>query len=250
MRAETQHRTTVVLTTTFVGALIVVPAAFLMRTNPDEPSGDRLPPPPLRATSTATATATLPPTPTVDAPGAAEFDTGNVRANDAAADLRGPLAFGTDQSRAGAVAAFTSTATWLLASPAARNEPTLAVTGPTGSKLNVADAQGLIGMVRSPEDDFTPSRGVYRILGHSGDAASPDQVMVEVAAPARFGDNTRWLIIGGVVTWSEGRWNLASIAPQEVPQPPPTISHARQMSPSQQSQTFPGLGWQYFAAEG
>lgn len=184
----------------------------------------------------------------VQAPGPdEEVQTGNVVPEPSAADARTPLQPATDRTKDGAVAAFTSLATWFLASPAAREEPAQAVEE-AGALLNAVDAQQLVQMVRSDRDAFAAEKGGYRVLGHDGNEDTPGQVMVEVVAPLTTKSGTRWVIVGGIVSWHDGQWHLASISPTELEsQPRAASADAGAMSVEDQSQVFPGLGWQLFA---
>lgn len=153
----------------------------------------------------------------------------------------------TVQTADEAVAAFTSLATWFLASPAARKEPARAV-DEAGEHLNPADAHQLIGMVRSERDHFAAERGGYRVLGYAGKEATPDQVMVEVVAPLTTRSGTRWAIVGGVVSWRDGQWELTSLRPTELKaQPSQPSRNASSMTSRDQEVVFEGLGWRLFA---
>lgn len=186
----------------------------------------------------------------VQAPGAQlQIPEGKVVANDKAGALSVPLDEALVRTLDGAVAAFTSQATWLIGSPAARAEPSAAVHDVAASSLSNADAQVLTGMQRSAKDSFTPSLGAYRVLGHSGSKAKPDHVMVEVLAPLTTKTGTRWVIIGGVVSWNGAEWKLASMAPRELPSQPPVTDVAVGDLPAADRQgVLDGLGWVSFGS--
>lgn len=98
-------------------------------------------------------------------------------------------------------------------------------------------------MVRSDGDKFEVADGAYRILGHSGNATKPDQVMLEITAPLTLAGKARWAVIGGVVKWNDDHWSVVSMTPREVEdaddsQPPVDV----------ENDLLGGTGWQRFAA--
>lgn len=106
----------------------------------------------------------------------------------------------------------------------------------------------LASMKRSKDDTFDVAQGAYRVLGYSGSAMKPEQVMVEIAAPLSVGGNSRWSVVGGVVKWVNGAWELSSIAPREIPQPRSADS-AEGLSKAERPKVLEGLGWLKFAPE-
>ena len=189
------------------------------------------------------------PTPVVTAPGQSQvIEPGNVILDEDVADLTTALEPATTRSLDGAAAAFTSFATWLIASPAAKAEPSLAVEEVGGeSMLDFASAQMLTNMSRAPSDDFQPELGAYRILGHSASETRPEGVMVEVVAPLTTGDkSTRWVIVGGVVRWTAGEWTLGSISPRELKTQPRGVESLT--SPDADTSWLDGLGWKTFTS--
>lgn len=98
-------------------------------------------------------------------------------------------------------------------------------------------------MSRSDGDQFQLGDGAYRILGYSGDATKPDQVMVEVTAPLTLSGHTRWAVVGGVVNWADGFWQVTSMAPRTVagvPDDTPPVGVA--------SDVDGGDGWKSFSS--
>jgi hypothetical protein len=100
-------------------------------------------------------------------------------------------------------------------------------------------------MMRSPGDDFRPDVGAYRVLGYSGGAGSPDQVIVEVVAPLTLAGSTRWVVVGGTVTWTGSEWKLFSMAPRELPTQP--TKQTGPMLTSGSASWMQGTGWRTFA---
>lgn len=197
-----------------------------------------------QAASSAGSTPAGPPPPPVSNAPLAE---GSVVADDSAASLPAEPTLGAIRTAEGAVAAFTSYASWLVGSSAAAEDPTNAVKAVGGPLLNATDARLLADMQRAPGDGFRASQGVYRILGHAGSQAAPTEVMVEVTAPLTVSGKTRWSTVGGVVGWTDGGWRLTSIKPVEVTQPDSSVSDARSMAANDRAKTFKGLGWRAFA---
>lgn len=169
---------------------------------------------------------------------------GKARADDAAGNLIGQIARSTTPGKLGAVEAFVSYATWAMASPAAEKEATLA--SESFGSLNFADANMLSGFNRTGGVAFVPSKGAYRTLGFSGPEAKPDQVMIEVAAPLAVRGKLRWMVVGGVVAWIDGRWELTSLRPREIAQPSAATQDATNMSASDQTRVLKGVGWTLF----
>lgn len=110
------------------------------------------------------------------------IERGTAVADDGAADATTAINVTTGHDQTGAVEAFVSYATWAIASPAAAEDP-LHASQALGGRLNSADAAMVDAIDHSSAHDFVPSRGAYRVLGRSGSAAHPDQVMLEVVAP-------------------------------------------------------------------
>lgn len=171
---------------------------------------------------------------------------GKAVADDAAAEATTAIEATSAHDQAGAVEAFVSYATWAIASPAAAADPFHA-SAALGGRLNSADAAMIDAIDRTTPHDFVPSAGAYRVVGHSGSEATPDQVMVEVVAPMTVGDRIRWSKIGGVVAWQGDRWLPTSMQPREVPQPAdPTVALA-DLSEKERAGLLDGLGWQVFS---
>lgn len=200
------------------------------------------------AESTPSPLASLDPGEPVEAPSAAPLRQGRVEPLTSVENLTGEVALGKIRTKNGAVAAFTSYSMWLIGSPAAAAEPEQAAESVGGSLINPADARLLAGMHRKNGDTFAAGRGAYRVIGHAGDEAAPEQVMLEIAGPLTVGGNTRWSIVGGVVKWTSTGWQLVSIQPRDVPQPAKEHSTAKSLSTKERGAMLDGLGWQLFAA--
>lgn len=147
------------------------------------------------------------------------------------------------QSLTGAASAFADMAVWTVLSPAAKEDPVAAVSALGEGVLNSGDTQMLASMVRSDGDKFEVADGAYRVLGHSGNAMKPDQVMLEITAPLTLAGKNRWAVIGGVVKWNDDHWSVVSMTPREVEggddlQPPVGL----------ETDLLDGTGWQRFAA--
>lgn len=213
--------------------------AFASDASSDSPASDS-------GTAKSVPKASFDPGEPAEGPGEGPLTEGKVRPNADAAKLKTEVGRGHDQTKNGAIAAFTSYSVWLIASPAAKAEPKLAVEHFGGSLLNPADAFMLVGMKRAADDSFDVSNGAYRVLGFSGPEGKPDQVMVEIVAPLSVGGNARWSVVGGVVKWVNGSWELSSIAPREVPQPKSAQS-VEGMADAERSKVAEGLGWLTFA---
>lgn len=190
----------------------------------------------------------------VPAPGGeAELESGAVVADESVANLEGEVSLGTIRSLEGGVAAFTSYATWLVASPASRNEPDQAIGVVASEGMDPADRQMLRGMARDKELTLRPSAGAYRVLGHSGEADNPLAVMTEFIAPLTYGGATRWVVVGGVVSWTPEGWLLDSIRPRQVKQPtvPAQVSGRAATRAAVQAAGdgagLPGVGWRTYA---
>ena len=179
--------------------------------------------------------------------GAATVQQGSASVSSDVRSLTAPRRF-TGRSLDGAVSGFASMATWLIASPAARSQPALAVEEVAAPAVDPATSQTLANMLRSPGDDFRPEVGAYRVRGYSGGEGSPDQVIVEVVAPLTLACSTRWVVVGGVVTWTGSEWKLFSMAPRELPTQP-----TKQTGLRLKSGAVPwaqGPGWRTFARSG
>jgi hypothetical protein len=125
---------------------------------------------------------------------------------------------------------------WALSSQASEQEPSL-VGEALGNSLNPTDESLIEGFDRSPGVGLNVQAGRYRILGYSGPEASPDQVMVEVALPMKYGDRESQLVAGGVVARdTSGYWVVQSMQPKD-PFGQPLAKGA----------TPPGLAWLSFA---
>lgn len=196
------------------------------------------------AASAATETSSTPAPP---APSEQPLKEGAVEVNQAAEDSS-TVGRGSTRSLDGAATAFSTYAVWVVGSPAARKDPDLVAEAVGGDVINSADAQLLAGIQRSAGDTFAAEDGAYRVIGHSGSAERPDQVMVEVAAPLTMQDKTRWAVVGGVVQWTSEGWTVASIRPREIPQPS-GADQASDLSTKERAKTLAGLGWQLFADE-
>jgi hypothetical protein len=177
-----------------------------------------------------------------DGPGGAEINEGAVSLDPTAGTLSGQLAKGTDHSKNGAVAAFSSYSAWLIGSPAAASDPQGAVAALGADVLNPATAQQLASIDRSAPNTFNAEHGAYRVLAHAGDESTPDEVMVEVAGQLTIAGATRWVVVGGVVKWSSDGWQLVSIAPREVPQPSGKAD-VEDFTQVERDGTLEGLGW-------
>lgn len=150
---------------------------------------------------------------------------------------------GTEQTQNGAVAAFTSYAVWLVGSPAAENDPSKAVRKLGKDRIHPADAQLLTSMHRTANTQFAAASGAYRIVGFNGPSDKPDHVLVEVAAPLTIDGSTRWVVVGGVVVWVDGSWQLYSMQPREIPQPDGAALDITSLSDDDQSRVLDGIGW-------
>lgn len=173
------------------------------------------------------------------------LEVGQAVADDAAADAATAIEVTSGHDPAGAVEAFVSYATWAVASPAAAEDP-LHASQALGGKLNTADAAMVDAIDRSTDHDFVPSEGAYRVLGHSGSDAAPDQVMLEVVAPMTVDGKITWRKIGGVVSWEGDRWLPTSMQPRDVPQPSDPTVAVTDMSAAEQGRVLDGLGWELF----
>lgn len=167
-------------------------------------------------------------------------------------DLTTEVPLSRDQTMEGAIAAFADYAAWLLSSPAAKAEPQRAGEAVGRGQLNTAHAHQVAMMGRSESDAFRPELGVFRGLGHSGDATVPDSVMVEVLAPLTMGDTTRWAVVGGVISWTDEGWVLTSIEPH-APQDPRLVEQNESETVVEtllvEGHLPDGIGWQRFADE-
>lgn len=169
---------------------------------------------------------------------------GTVAVDQSLEQIDGPVTQGRTRTQDGAVSAFSAYAVWLIGSPAAKDEPTLAAEVIGGDTINNADAETIAGMRRSENDTFAASDGSYRVLGFAGTADAPEQVMVEIAAPLTANGKTRWAIIGGVVKWTADGWSVASMQPRETDQA--DASKADELTAKERVKTLPGLGWRLF----
>lgn len=187
----------------------------------------------------------------VATPGAAPLRQGEVVANEEAASLRHEIALGRDRTLPGAVSAFSSYAVWLVASPAAAASPETAAIVVGGTAINPTDARLIADMQRGEDPAFAISRGAYRVLGHAGTEAEPDQVMVEITAPLTLEGATSWRTIGGVVGWTGEGWRVVSIRPQPAEQPRAgSREDVRHFTQRDRNRTLPGLGWRAFRVPG
>ncbi|KQY58587.1 hypothetical protein ASD11_02715 [Aeromicrobium sp. Root495] len=196
------------------------------------------------AASAATETSS---TPVPRTPSEQPLKEGAVEVDQAAEDASS-VGRGAIRTLDGAATAFSTYAVWVVGSPAALEDPALVAETIGGTVINSADAQLLAGMQRSAGDTFAAEDGAYRVIGHSGSAERPDQVMVEVAAPLSVKGKTRWAVVGGVVQWTSEGWTVASIQPREVPQPS-DADQATDLSSEERAKTLAGLGWRLFADE-
>lgn len=185
----------------------------------------------------------------VEAPGeATEIPVGDVAPQDEVGDAERAVALGTERSQSGAVAAFTSYATWVLGSPAAGEDPEQAVELIADPEMSFGDKQTFINREWGASDSYQPSLGGYRVLAYSGDAEEPDSVMIEMVGPLTTVSGTRWVVVGGVVNWTQGAWRVFSLGPRELDQQPSSGEQsAEQMNAADQAAVFDGLGWKLFA---
>lgn len=193
------------------------------------------------ATTTPTASATVE-VPAAEAP----LEEGAIRIDQDIDQMSGPVQLSKIRTQDGAAAAFASYAAWVISSPAAKREPSLAVQAIGADTLNNADAELLRGMKRAPDDNFQVAQGAYRVLGHAGADERPDQVMVEIAAPLSVGGNERWSIVGGVVKWTADGWTVASLRPREIEDA--DSDSASDLTAEERAGTLPGLGWRLIRA--
>jgi hypothetical protein len=173
------------------------------------------------------------------------LESGTAEIVDGVGELRAEVAPITDPSTEGAVTAFAMLATWVLVSPAARAEPQLAAKDVTADAADPATVATLTNMERTDDDDFRPDLGAYRVLGVSGDSVAPEAVMVEIVGPLTTASGTRWVVIGGVVTWTGSEWKVFSLAPRELAQQPAASRSLRERAAS--PEWLDGLGWRTFA---
>lgn len=186
--------------------------------------------------------------PTPEAPGAAKtLPRGKVKAaHGTSGDINELLTTSQPQTIDGAVEGFIGSAQWMLTSPEVVADPANAL--PVISEvLNVTDLELLKGFDRKGGVVFSARAGAYRVLGHAGDEARPEKVMVEVVAPLKVGGDRRWVTVGGVVAYVEGRWQIESIRPSNPAQPDPSAGNMSEMSAQDQSKVLKGLGWNTFA---
>ncbi|MDR6208400.1 hypothetical protein QE364_000088 [Nocardioides zeae] len=198
----------------------------------------------------ATATPTASRTATEDAPPPtarlADIPVGSVTIDQSIADLAAEPAIEADQTIDGGVKAFVESALWVLASPAAEADPMNAPAA-ISDVIGTTDAEILGRFDRTGGVDFLPLDGAYRVLGHSGDQAAPEAVMVEVAAPMTISSGTRWLFVGGVITWTDDGWQISSIKPTETGQPTSGATHLGDFTDEDRLAVLTGLGWTAFA---
>lgn len=227
-----------VLATVAVVVTVVVVASWLgARSDPSDHTA---------ATATATATPTTPadePPPTARL---ADIPVGAVAIDPSIADLAAEPAIEADQTVDGGVKAFVESALWVLASPAAEADPMNAATA-ISDVIGTTDAEILGRFDRTGGVEFLPLNGAYRMLGHSGDAARPQAVMVEVAAPLTTASTARWLIVGGVISWTDRGWQISSIRPTETGQPTSGATHLGEFTDEDRLAVLTGLGWTAFA---
>lgn len=195
------------------------------------------------ATATASGTAEKEPPTTARL---ADIPVGAVSIDQSIADLAAEPAIEADQTVDGGVKAFVESAMWVLASPAAEADPTNAPAA-VSDVIGTTDAEILGRFDRTGGVDFLPLDGAYRMLGHSGDEARPEAVMVEVAAPLTVASSTRWLIVGGVISWTENGWQISSIRPTETGQPTSGATHLGEFTDKDRLAVLTGLGWTAFA---
>lgn len=176
----------------------------------------------------------------------ADIPAGEAVVDDDVAELTAEPVIGGSRTRDGAVEAFAESATWLIASPAAAEEPSTAAEA-VSEVINDVDAEILSRFDRSGGADFEPLLGAYRVLAHAGPEEAPESVMVEVVAPLTAGGTTRWAIVGGVVTWTPSGWQIESIRPQETGQPASPTAAVLEFSDNDRASVLPGVGWQFFA---
>lgn len=174
------------------------------------------------------------------------LDEGEAAADDAAAEATTEIVSEAGRTQTGAVEAFVTYTTWVIASPAAEEDPTQ-TSEALGGELNSADAAMVESIERSGGLDYEPSVGAYRVLGFSGNENAPDAVMLEVVAPMTVQGEILWKKIGGVMSWQHGQWLPTSLRPTEIEQPSaPTLAIA-EMSEDDRSLLLEGLGWELFS---
>ncbi len=166
------------------------------------------------------------------------------RPEDAVPDLL--AATSLPQTIDGAVQGFVAGAHFALASEAVRTDPRAALQA-FSDVLDPRDRATLGGIDRRGGVEFTPAAGAYRVLGHAGEREQPDKVMVEVAAPLRAAGKARWAIVGGVVAYVDGRWQIESIRPSTPAQPAAGTARVDDMTAREQARMLTGLGWSTFA---
>ena len=177
------------------------------------------------------------------------LEEGEAAADDEAADATTAIEPTAGRTPAGAVEAFVSYATWVIASPAAAEEP-FNSSEALGGELNAGDAALVEAIDHTNDLDFEPSKGAYRLLGHSGDGNAPEQVMLEVVAPMTVNGQIKWSKVSGVVVWKDGRWRPTSMQPGEVVQPgDPTLALA-DLPETDRDLLLEGLGWELFSNAG
>ena len=174
------------------------------------------------------------------------LEEGEAAADDAAADATTEIETDATRTQAGAVEAFVSYATWVIASPAAAEDPSQ-TSEALGGLLNPADAAMVEAIDRAGGLDYRPSLGAYRVVGISGQANAPDAVMLEVVAPMTVQAETVWSKIGGVMTWQGGQWLPTSMRPTEIPQPNTPSLPVGDMSEPDRDIVLDGLGWELFS---
>jgi len=149
-----------------------------------------------------------------------------------------------------AVDSYVDAVGWVLTGESLKADPD--VLGTTLPSLNFGD-RGILERMPRDDDvvvDFT--LGAYKVHAVSGDAAAPEQVMLDTLVVVTFGERTRWLKIGGVVVRTETGWTPSSVVPTEVGDPGDVTTPLAEMPPVQ-AQLVTGdaaPGWRSFAAAG
>lgn len=177
-----------------------------------------------------------------------KIEPGNAEVDTAASELRGkPPVATTEQTTDGAVEAFVSASQFILASPASEADAQAAIEG-VSTVLNDVDEQMLARFDRKEGVTFSPLDGSYRVLAISGPERRPAKVMLEVLAPLTVGDVQRWAVVGGVIAFVDGQWQIESIRPSEPIQPRAQAAELGKLTDADRARVLGGKpGWLTFA---
>ncbi|MFD4328469.1 hypothetical protein ACFWQC_27820 [Nocardioides sp. NPDC058538] len=168
-------------------------------------------------------------------------------APDPAASKAGKPPAKTAKGQDAAVEGFVEAMAWALTSEVSAASPQQ-VGEALGEKLNFADATLIEGFDRSGGASVAIEEGAYRVLGYSGSAENPDQVMVEVSVPMTIDGRRNRMIAGGVMVLTSEGWKVASMRPREVKPDETVVDQAdivEELTAGDQ-----GLGWQRFLSGG